>query len=163
MNPICNPSPPQATRKSHVVEHCEHLCEEMMAAIFLHDPMPFLDSLLAMLPNGSPGGHSLLVGQKMYTRSHVQNQPLRGSLRLFFGGTVTWCVLMISLGPGSPQRCCSCLVVILLRLDFPFVLFLLPCRCTLKLFLVYLNSCIYKGGCGLMVPDISVFLYITYI
>lgn len=46
--------------------------------------------------------------------------------------------------------------VMILCLDSPLKLFLLYCRCTLKLFLVYLNSCIYKGGkCGLMVPDIS--------
>lgn len=46
MSPICKP-PTQAARKSQVVEHfrrADRLCEEMVAAIFLHDPTPSLDS-----------------------------------------------------------------------------------------------------------------------
>lgn len=36
--------------------------------------------------------------------------------------------------------------LVILCVDYPLQLFLLYCRCTLRLFLVYLNSCIYKGG-----------------
>lgn len=45
-SPICKP-PTRAARKSHVVEHYRRvdcLCEEMVVAIFLHDPKSSLDS-----------------------------------------------------------------------------------------------------------------------
>lgn len=44
--PFANP-PTQAARKSQVVEHyrrADRLCEELVAAIFIHDPKPSLDS-----------------------------------------------------------------------------------------------------------------------
>lgn len=72
MNSICRPSA-QMTRKSHVVEHCrrtECLFEEKLAATFLVDPKPSLDSvplwdgMLAMLEMVAPVDAHGSLGRK---------------------------------------------------------------------------------------------------
>lgn len=103
-SPICKP-PTQAARKSQVVEGQTASVRSWWQPSSYTTQSP-LWTLLAILPNGHSGGCSLPAGQKLYRRSNAQNQLLRDcSLWLFFGGMVTWCVLPISLGPRSPQKC----------------------------------------------------------
>lgn len=68
---MCRPTP-QTTREAPRVEHCrraEYLFEEKVAATFLLDPKPSLDSLcpyvmLTMLPNDSYVDTHCLQGGK---------------------------------------------------------------------------------------------------
>lgn len=108
------------------------------------------DVMLATLPNGSSTGSPLIVGQEMnHYKLHLGNSLL---LRDFFPpktfilrSSSFKCfndITRLTEFPEVLQR----FTLVILCVDYPLQLFLLYCRCTLRLFLVYLNSCIYKGG-----------------
>lgn len=125
--------------------------EEKVKLTFLLDPKPSLvplchDVMLATLPNSSSAGSPLIVEQEMkheafwkrvlYLGIFFLNLILRHSNFIRFDD-ITWLTESTEVSQHFACRI-PCL-------DCPLMLFLLYCRCTLKLFRMYWNSCIYKG------------------
>lgn len=125
---------------------------EKVKATFLLDPKPSLVPLcygvmLATLPKGSSTGSLAIVGQEMKHEEFRKTVCYLGIfffLNLLLQGTVTSCALVTVLSWQSPWRCHS--VSLLEPCVYPPVYSLLHCRCTLRLFPRYWNSCIYKGA-----------------